>query len=257
MYDHVQIAVSDLAASERFYRTVLSVLGVEPSRADSELVEWEDWDVGRTNGEHPVSRGLHVGFRAPDPASVDAFSSPSGSTPVTRVTAHPGRARPTALTTTAPSCSIPTATASKPSTPTAIAPYPTAASTTCGSASVTRRRRGASTRRSGPTPGFASHTTSRIACGSPAPTSPSRSCATSPADRARPHRLPRRRGRHRAGVPRRRARPLATKTTAPPASAPCTTRATTAPSCSIRTATTSRSSTTTVEPCRPASFAAT
>ncbi|MGZ4331964.1 MAG: hypothetical protein ACXVXL_28695 [Solirubrobacteraceae bacterium] len=42
MFDHVGIAVSDLAASERFYRTVLSVLGVEPSHADAELVEWED-----------------------------------------------------------------------------------------------------------------------------------------------------------------------------------------------------------------------
>jgi hypothetical protein len=44
VFDHVAIAVSDLAASERFYRTVLSVLGVEPSHADAELVEWEDWD---------------------------------------------------------------------------------------------------------------------------------------------------------------------------------------------------------------------
>src|SRR5215212_5584704 len=37
VFDHVGIAVSDLAASERFYRTVLSVLGVEPSHADAEL----------------------------------------------------------------------------------------------------------------------------------------------------------------------------------------------------------------------------
>jgi catechol 2,3-dioxygenase-like lactoylglutathione lyase family enzyme len=41
MFDHVGIAVSDLAVSERFYRTVLSVLGVEPSHADAELVEWD------------------------------------------------------------------------------------------------------------------------------------------------------------------------------------------------------------------------
>jgi len=47
LFDHVAIAVSDLVASERFYRTVLSVLGVEPSHADPELVEWEDWDIGR------------------------------------------------------------------------------------------------------------------------------------------------------------------------------------------------------------------
>jgi catechol 2,3-dioxygenase-like lactoylglutathione lyase family enzyme len=73
MFDHVSIAVSDLDASERFYRTVLSVLGAEPVLGDSQLVEWEDWDLFATDSEHPVSRGLHVGFRAPDRAAVDAF----------------------------------------------------------------------------------------------------------------------------------------------------------------------------------------
>jgi catechol 2,3-dioxygenase-like lactoylglutathione lyase family enzyme len=73
VFDHVGIAVSDLAASERFYRTVLSVLGVEPSHADAELVEWENWAIGPTDREHPVTRRLHVGFRARDRAQVDAF----------------------------------------------------------------------------------------------------------------------------------------------------------------------------------------
>ena len=58
MFDHVEIAVSDLNASDRFYRTVLSVLGAEPVRAHSQLVEWEDWDLFATDREHPVSRGL-------------------------------------------------------------------------------------------------------------------------------------------------------------------------------------------------------
>jgi hypothetical protein len=49
------------------------VLGHEPIHADSDLVEWEDWDIGRTVAEHPVSQGVHVGFRAPDHAAVDAF----------------------------------------------------------------------------------------------------------------------------------------------------------------------------------------
>jgi catechol 2,3-dioxygenase-like lactoylglutathione lyase family enzyme len=73
VFDHVGIAVSDLAASERFYRTVLSVLGAEPTHADADLVEWEDWDIGPTDGEHPVTRGLHVAFRARDRAQVDEF----------------------------------------------------------------------------------------------------------------------------------------------------------------------------------------
>jgi catechol 2,3-dioxygenase-like lactoylglutathione lyase family enzyme len=70
LFDHVQIAVVDLAASERFYRTVLGALGAEPVRGDEVIVEWEDWDLFGTDAEHPVSRGLHVGFRADDPAAV-------------------------------------------------------------------------------------------------------------------------------------------------------------------------------------------
>lgn len=73
MFDHVGISVSDLAESERFYRTVLSALGAEPDHADTQLVEWEDWDIGVTDGEHPVTRGLHVGFRTPSHEAVDAF----------------------------------------------------------------------------------------------------------------------------------------------------------------------------------------
>ena len=38
MFDHVGIGVADFAASERFYRTVLSRLGAEPNHADAELV---------------------------------------------------------------------------------------------------------------------------------------------------------------------------------------------------------------------------
>jgi catechol 2,3-dioxygenase-like lactoylglutathione lyase family enzyme len=73
MFDHVGVAVSDLAASERFYRTVLNTLGAEPSHADPGLVEWEEWAIGPTDREHPVTRGLHVGFRARARAQVDAF----------------------------------------------------------------------------------------------------------------------------------------------------------------------------------------
>jgi hypothetical protein len=74
MFDPVGIGVSDLA-SERFYRTVLSVLGVEPSHADAELIEWDDWAIGPMDREHPVTRGLNVGFRAPDRALTRARSA--------------------------------------------------------------------------------------------------------------------------------------------------------------------------------------
>ena len=78
------------------------MLGVEPSHADAELVEWEDWAIGPTDREHPVTRGLHVGFRAPTREAVDAFGK-RGSTP--------------ASATTAASCSTRTATVPRPCTP--------------------------------------------------------------------------------------------------------------------------------------------
>ncbi len=73
MLDHVGLAVSDLATSERFYRTILSVLGSEPSYAGPDMVGWEDWWIGQTDREHPVTQGLHVGFRASSREAVDAF----------------------------------------------------------------------------------------------------------------------------------------------------------------------------------------
>jgi catechol 2,3-dioxygenase-like lactoylglutathione lyase family enzyme len=74
VFDHVLVAVSDLAASTRFYRTVL---GIEPPHADDEIVEWGDWDTLLTNSTHPVTRGLHVAFRV-DRASA-ALIDPDGT----------------------------------------------------------------------------------------------------------------------------------------------------------------------------------
>jgi catechol 2,3-dioxygenase-like lactoylglutathione lyase family enzyme len=65
MFHRVTIRVADLGASERFYDTVLPTLGIE--RAGSEF-SFEPQD-----GEHPVTRDLHIGFRAPSRAEVDAF----------------------------------------------------------------------------------------------------------------------------------------------------------------------------------------
>ena len=101
-----------------------------------------------------MTRGLHVGFRAPDRAHVDAFWQAGVDA------GHPddgarARASSTGRRTTAASCSTRTATASRPSTAIAGSRSRTAASTTCGSASATSRRRGASTRRFAPHAGIA------------------------------------------------------------------------------------------------------
>jgi catechol 2,3-dioxygenase-like lactoylglutathione lyase family enzyme len=73
MFDHVGLPVSDFAASEGFYRTVLSALGAEPSYVASAMLGWDDWWIGQADDQHPVARGLHVGFRAPFREAVDAF----------------------------------------------------------------------------------------------------------------------------------------------------------------------------------------
>jgi catechol 2,3-dioxygenase-like lactoylglutathione lyase family enzyme len=69
VFDHIGIRVSDRQASERFYDTVLSVLG--HSRFDGDdYTEWGDFAIG-TDG--PTTRNLHVGFYVPTHELVDAF----------------------------------------------------------------------------------------------------------------------------------------------------------------------------------------
>ncbi|HEV2874093.1 MAG TPA: hypothetical protein VGW14_03000 [Thermoleophilaceae bacterium] len=65
MFHRVTIRVADLPAAERFYDTVLPTLGIERQAGD--------FSLARADGEHPVTRGLHMGFRAPSRAEVDEF----------------------------------------------------------------------------------------------------------------------------------------------------------------------------------------
>lgn len=68
MFDHVTIRVSDLEASRRFYETLL-----QRSPEGDEFLEWDEWGIAEADGEHPVSRNLHVAFAAETRADVDAF----------------------------------------------------------------------------------------------------------------------------------------------------------------------------------------
>jgi catechol 2,3-dioxygenase-like lactoylglutathione lyase family enzyme len=65
VFHRVTIRVADMAASERFYDAVLETLGIDRRR--SEL------SIEPRDGEHPVTRDLHIGFRAPSRAEVDEF----------------------------------------------------------------------------------------------------------------------------------------------------------------------------------------
>jgi catechol 2,3-dioxygenase-like lactoylglutathione lyase family enzyme len=73
MFDHVMIRVSDRAASERFYGTVLSALGLAEARHTETFSQWQDFLVTAANDAHPPTRRLHVGFVASSRQRVDEF----------------------------------------------------------------------------------------------------------------------------------------------------------------------------------------
>jgi catechol 2,3-dioxygenase-like lactoylglutathione lyase family enzyme len=73
VFDHVTIRASDRAASERFYETVLSTLGIAKTHTDEHYAEWNDFSLAEADEGKPVTRRLHVGFLAPSRAHVDEF----------------------------------------------------------------------------------------------------------------------------------------------------------------------------------------
>jgi catechol 2,3-dioxygenase-like lactoylglutathione lyase family enzyme len=73
VFDHVTIRVSDRAASERFYRTVLSAVGMEPAYVDDEFVDWGQFSLAGASDERPVTRRLHIAFAVPTREAVHAF----------------------------------------------------------------------------------------------------------------------------------------------------------------------------------------
>jgi catechol 2,3-dioxygenase-like lactoylglutathione lyase family enzyme len=63
VFARVGVRASDIEASERFYATVLDTLGIDRS----------DFQLLAADSEHPVTRGLHIGFVAPSRAHVNEF----------------------------------------------------------------------------------------------------------------------------------------------------------------------------------------
>src|SRR4051795_740757 len=73
MFDHVTIRVSDRAASERFYSTVLIPLGIDKTYRTNLFSEWQDFALAEAGRRSPVTRRLHVAFVAPTREQVDEF----------------------------------------------------------------------------------------------------------------------------------------------------------------------------------------
>jgi catechol 2,3-dioxygenase-like lactoylglutathione lyase family enzyme len=71
VFDHVDIRVRDLAASRRFYETVLAALAIDVSAESDESVEFGAFGItGRTP---PTPAPLHFAFIAETREQVDAF----------------------------------------------------------------------------------------------------------------------------------------------------------------------------------------
>ena len=68
MFDHVELHVSDLAASRTFYGEALGL-----PTFDGELVEWGDFGIVAVDEEHPLTRNLHIAFGVEDRDAVDAW----------------------------------------------------------------------------------------------------------------------------------------------------------------------------------------
>jgi len=73
VFDHVTIRVSDRHASERFYSTVLAVIGIDETYSGGQFAEWGDFSLTDATAWNPVTRGLHVGFGASSRERVDEF----------------------------------------------------------------------------------------------------------------------------------------------------------------------------------------
>jgi catechol 2,3-dioxygenase-like lactoylglutathione lyase family enzyme len=73
VFDHVTIRVSDRGASERFYDTVLGVLGIEAEYRDDQFTEWDAFSLTAADAWSPVTRGLHIGFGASSRERVAEF----------------------------------------------------------------------------------------------------------------------------------------------------------------------------------------
>lgn len=76
LIDHIQLVVTDLAASYRFYRAVLEVLGI-PIGGKSDDFFWAD-ELVVSSTTSPAAQGAstgrcHLAFQAPNEAVVMAF----------------------------------------------------------------------------------------------------------------------------------------------------------------------------------------
>jgi catechol 2,3-dioxygenase-like lactoylglutathione lyase family enzyme len=73
MFDHVTFRVADRAASQAFYETVLTPLGVGAAYSAGDFAEWDDFSLTQAHEPAVITRRAHLAFVAPSREQVDAF----------------------------------------------------------------------------------------------------------------------------------------------------------------------------------------
>lgn len=73
IFDHVGIRASDRDESERFFDTVLPLVGLPKSYSGDDYAEWGDFAVEAATSDRPVTRRLHIAFFVPERSEVDEF----------------------------------------------------------------------------------------------------------------------------------------------------------------------------------------
>jgi catechol 2,3-dioxygenase-like lactoylglutathione lyase family enzyme len=73
MFDHVAIRAGDLAASERFFTSVLAPLEIDRTHSGETLMIWHDFALIAASEERAPTTGAHVAFAAPSRDHIEAF----------------------------------------------------------------------------------------------------------------------------------------------------------------------------------------
>jgi catechol 2,3-dioxygenase-like lactoylglutathione lyase family enzyme len=72
LIDHVHLRVADLAASKRFYRAILEVLGIAPSYESDDALQVDELYIDAADPGAVIS-ATHLAFQARDRDMVQAF----------------------------------------------------------------------------------------------------------------------------------------------------------------------------------------
>jgi len=73
VFDHVEVAVSDLDASLPFYELALAQLGFGEPYRGGWYYEWEDLAIGQAGDDRPATRNLHLALVASSREAVDSW----------------------------------------------------------------------------------------------------------------------------------------------------------------------------------------